>query len=35
MKMSYKTKYELLKIAVFTIATISTYVELFCNYFIK
>lgn len=35
MKMSYKVKYELLKIAVIGITTIATYTTMFTNYFIK
>lgn len=35
MKMSYKTKYELLKIAVIGITTISIYTAMLVNYFIK
>lgn len=35
MKMSYKVKYELLKITVLGITTIATYTTMFANYFIK
>lgn len=35
MKMSYKVKYELLKIAVLGTTTISIYTTMFINYFIK
>lgn len=35
MKMSYKVKYELLKIAVLGITTIVTYTAMLVNYFIK